>query len=305
MGPIAVGVLAAPSLRAQIAQDRTSELREEFLAELEELRLTVEARQRTSAPSFEVASVKPNKSGERPMSLQIQPGGRLNITNVPVRVMIRNAYQLQDFQIVGGPDWLATDRFDITAKAEGNPTGPQMSLMLRTLLAERFTLTLHNETRELPIYALVMARAGGRLGPQIRKGVFDCGPLRNGPPPPPTPGPRSPDDPFNCGFRVGPGRMIGRGSTMVALAASLSTWVNRVVLDRTGLAGDFDLDLEWTPDRMPQGPPPPGAPPLPPIDPNGPSLFTAVQEQLGLKLESTRGPVEVLVIDGAEQPTPD
>ena len=108
-------------------------------------------------------------------------------------------------------------------------------------------------------------------------------------------------------MRIGPGNIAANGQPMSQLATTLSIWVNRTVVDRTGLTGSFDLDLSWTPEQLPQGrgEPPPGAPPLPPIDPNGPSIFTAVQEQLGLKLDSQRGPVEVLVIDSVEQPTED
>jgi uncharacterized protein (TIGR03435 family) len=264
-------------------------------------------------PTFEVASVKPNKSGDGRMMLGIQPGGRFTATNVPLRTLIRNAYQLQDFQIVGGPGWIASDRFDILAKAEGNlppappggPPGP-LQLMLRALLAERFSLVVHEDTRELPTYALVLARADGKLGPQLRGSDIDCAQMagargRGGPPvAAPQPGERPP-----CGIRIGPGQMSAGGLPLSQFATALSPFVQRVIVDRTGLAGNFDVDLRWTPDQMPQGAPPPGAPPLPPINPNGPSIFTAVQEQLGLKLESERSPVSVLVIDKVEQPMPD
>lgn len=267
----------------------------------------------TAAPAFEVASVKPNKSGDGRVMLGIQPGGRFTATNVPLRMLIRNAYLLQDSQLVGGPDWITSERFDIVAKAEGNPAPTQpgtagpIQLMMRTLLAERFKLTVHQDKRELPIYALVLARSDGRLGPQLRPSTVDCAAMfaargRSGGPPlaPPAPGERP-----ICGMRIGPGQMAGGGFPLSQLTTTLSQFVQRIVVDRTGLTGNFDLDLTWTPDQMPQGPPPPGAPPLPPIDPNGPSIFTALQEQLGLKLDSQRGPVDVLVIDHVEQPSPD
>ena len=104
---------------------------------------------------------------------------------------------------------------------------------------------------------------------------------------------------------MAPGQMSGGGNPLSQLATTLSQWVQRVVVDRTGLAGDFDFDLTWTPDQIPQGPPPPGAPALPAIDPNGPSIYAAVQEQLGLKLDSQKGPVDVLVVDSVEHPTED
>ena len=111
-----------------------------------------------------------------------------------------------------------------------------------------------------------------------------------------------------CGMRIGPGTLSGGGFPITEFSRTLSQFVQRIVIDRSGLTGTFDIDLTWTPDQMPQGAggaPPPGAPPLPPIDPNGPSIFTAVQEQLGLKLDADRGPVEVLVIDRVDRPTPD
>ena len=266
----------------------------------------------TDKPSFEVASVKPNKSGDGRVAIGNQPGGRFTATNVPLRLLIRVAYKIQDFQVVGAPDW--SDRFDIVAKAAsdippeppGAPPGP-LQFMLQSLLAERFKLVAHPETRELPIYALTIARSDGKLGPGLRQAAVDCQASLaaarargNGPPPFPGPGERP-----TCGLRMAPGLMSGGGVSISQLADTLSPFLQRVVIDRTGLAGNFDVDLTWTPEQLPQGPPPPGAPPLPPIDPNGPSLFTALQEQLGLKLDSTKGSVSVLVIDHAEQPAPD
>ena len=176
-------------------------------------------------------------------------------------------------------------------------------LMLRTLLADRFGVVVHQEMRELPVYELVVARADRKFGPEISPSKLDCenqAPGRRGGPPPPG----NPAQPI-CGMRIAPGQMVMGGTPMAQFATVLSNFVQRVVLDRTQLAGAFDFRLSWTPDRIPQGAPPPGAPALPPVDPNGPSLFAALQEQLGLKLESTRAPLEVLVIDRAERPMPD
>jgi uncharacterized protein (TIGR03435 family) len=267
----------------------------------------------SDGPSFEVASVKQNKSGDGFMRIG-GPPGRFNATNVPLRQLVQLAYQIQTFQLEGGPSWISSDRFDIVAKIEGNLPSPMpgvpgpIPLMMRTLLADRFKLMVHHETKEQSIYALVMARADGKLGSQLKKSETDCAALaaargRSGPPPqPPSPGVRP-----QCGMMMRPGGLSAGGFPLSQLVASLSGNLQRVVVDRTGLTGNFDLDLTWTPDQMPQqqGPRPPGAPDLPPIDPNGPSLFTAVQEQLGLKLESTKGPVDVLVIDRAEKPTED
>ena len=268
-------------------------------------------------PSFEVASVKPNKTGDGRVMMANQPGGGLVVTNVPLSLLLTFAYQLQDFQIIGAPDWIRNERFDIVAKATverpENPAagapGNAPRLMLQSLLAERFKLATHPETRPLQIYALVLARPDGKLGPQLRASTVDCAAMRgrgrgpggpSGPPGPPLVGERP-----ACGMAMRPGGIISGGTPISQMTGPLSQAVHRVVVDRTGLKGNFDIDLTWTPDQIPQGPPPPGAPPLPAIDPKGPSIFTALQEQLGLKLESETGPVDVLVIDHVEQPAPD
>jgi len=271
-------------------------------------------------PTFEAASVKPNKTGPGPIQIIFQPGGRFRATNVTLKMLIGSAYgtpqALADFQMVGGPKWLDTDRFDIVAKAPGDPqpsngAPPQeMFRMLRSTLEDRFHLKVHEETKDAPIYALTLARVDGKLGPGMHASATDCAALmasmrgRGGPPPPPAPGERPP-----CGARMFPGNLSAGSMNMNQIVNLLARMggVNRTVVDRTGLTGSYDFDLTWTPDQMPQGrgDPPPGAPPLPAIDPNGPSLFTAVQEQLGLKLEPGRAPVRMLVIDNVEQPTDD
>ena len=270
------------------------------------------AAQTPANPAIEVASIKANTSGDPRIVLQVQAGGRLVGTNVPLRALVTFAYQLPPgSQIVGGPPWVNSDRFDIVAKGPGDfstverpDQGPvPQALMLRALLADRFKLTVHNESREQSVYALVTARSDKTLGSGIRPNA-DCAAVFTAPPsgsPPPSLGS---DQRPPCGAaRVAPGNLSANGMTFVQLAAMLSNFVQRTVLNRTGITGFFDIDLNWTPDQMPRGDPPPGAPPLPPIDPNGPSIFTAIQEQLGLKLESTTGPVDVLVIDHAERPT--
>jgi uncharacterized protein (TIGR03435 family) len=255
--------------------------------------------------AFEVASVKPNKSGDGRVMVGLAPGGRFNATNVPLRMLLRQAFNVQDFQIVGGPDWLGSDRFDVVAKApEGEFTADQMRPMLRSLLVERFKLASHKETREMPIYALMKARADGKLGPGITTAAVDCASVmrgrRGGPPPaPPQPGQK-----LECGLMIGPGRMNAGGMAMSNLAQSLSPLVGRVVLDKTELTGSYDFELAYSPEGLA------GLPPLlnggpPPVDPNAPTIFTALQEQLGLKLDSQRGPVEVVVIDHVEQPAAD
>jgi len=272
--------------------------------------------------AFEVASIKPNKSGDCRVMMQMQPG-QLRATNVTLRLLIRNAYALQDFQISGGPSWMTSDHFDLIAKmpegfqqtpgpppAAGGPPTP-MQQMMRQLLTDRFKFAAHNETKDAPVYALILARSDGRLGPQITKSEVDCAAVMaaargRGPgamPPPGAPGGRGTDN-IPCGIRIGPGALTMGGTPLANFAQSLGMFAGRIVLDRTGLTGAYDINLTWTPDQMSQRPP--GAPePLlngVAVDPNGPSLFTAVQEQLGLKLDSQRGPVDTLVIDRAEKP---
>jgi len=261
-------------------------------------------------PSFEVASVKRNTSGDSRAPMRTQPGGRFVATNVLLKFLIAAAFgmpdppSLIDARILGGPEWIGSERYDINAKANiefrPSPDGParELLLMIRSLLEERFKLKAHRETRELPIYELVLARADRRLGPEMRKPATDCdAAIAAGIPPP-----RQPGEPPPCGLMAGPARTIAGGATMQQLAANLTVRLERLVFDKTGLTGRFAFTLAFTPDRMPTEAPPPG---IPPIDPNGPSLVTALQEQLGLKLEPARGPVDVLVIDRVEHPAAD
>jgi len=248
--------------------------------------------------AFDVASVKPNLSGDLNVRLQAMPGGRFIATNAPLRTLIREAYALHGSQITGGPGWLDSDRFDIVAKSESNPTPLQMRVMLRALLAERFQLRVHTETRDLPLYALVLARSDGTLGPHLRHTGADCSQapewLGSGPPP-------VLDLAAPC-RAAGPGTGGGmrfRGITLDAFATFLATPVRRPVIDRTGLSGDFDIELDMTAELGPP-PPPPGMPDA--VDrTSAPSIFTTVHEQLGLRLDARRGPVDVLVIDRAER----
>jgi uncharacterized protein (TIGR03435 family) len=266
------------------------------------------------APTLEIVSIKPNPTGRSGMtSTRILPGGRLILTNMQVRLLIGTAYRVQSYRLVGGPRWIETESFDIVAKVNGEltPTGGQrpFDAALKALLADRFKLVVHTETKQLPIYELVLARRDGRLGPNlIRSPTTDCaailaqveGPAAQaggGPPPPPPPGGQAPP----CGMVNRNGLLSVDSAALPQLANALSAELNRRVVDRTGLSGLFNARLTWTPDPLPTGPLPPD---LSPIDPNGPSIFTAVQEQLGLKLQPSIGPVDVLVIDSVERPTP-
>jgi len=257
--------------------------------------------------AFETASVKPNKSGAEERYFRLDPrGGSLTVVNMQLRDLITFAYQIQNFQLEGGPDWIASDRFDIVARPEREApsTGGQdpLRMMLRTLLADRFKLVMRKETKDLPIYQLVVAREDGRLGPQLRPAAADCAAraaaARAGTPPPASSGPPGPG---SCGSTINPARVRGGGVTLATLASLLEGPAKRLVIDRTGLAGNWDFEANYTPDRSQL---PPGVELPSSIDPNGPSLFTALEEQLGLKLRPARGPVEVLVIDSVQQPTP-
>ena len=261
------------------------------------------------APAFEVVSIRENKSSvldPEDSSIAFMPGGRFVTTNWPLRMLILGAFALQPQQLVDAPDWVGTARYDISATAAGPLTPAASQLAIQRMLADRFGLAVHTETRELPIFALTVARADGRLGPKIQKSDVDCEALIKANMQARGDGPRVAvpqlaDGRSACVFSQRFGRVLAGGTTMANFALGLSRINSRIIHDRTGLAGGFNIDLEFTPDPTiyRDGAPPPGAP----LDPNAPSLFTALEEQLGLKLEASRAPVEVLVIDRIERPT--
>jgi uncharacterized protein (TIGR03435 family) len=247
---------------------------------------------------FEAASVKPNKSDTPAGPGSNMAGLNLTATNVPLLTIIRQTYQVQGFQIVGGPIWISTERFDIVARA-GPPAPPArgaFGAMMQSLLAERFKLSIHRETRTLPVYALVMSRGDGKPGPQLHQPAADCYATVRANIDAKTPPPAG----FFCGgMRPGPGELSGRMASMKQLAEFLSPQVGRIVVDKTGITEPFDMDLTWTPGLA--------APEARSVTSTAPdpstSVYTALQEQLGLRLESTTGPVDVLVIDHVERPT--
>ena len=235
---------------------------------------------------------------------------------MPVGMLLRQALQKPDYQIVGAPGWVDTERYSIRARASGGTPAAAVMVMLANLLKDRFQLATHLETRELPIFHLVMARSDGRLGADFKPTAAECratiaerqAAARRGDPPPPL----SPSlfDPKArpCGVsRVDSGVAVGIGRTVAQISLTLSDLVGRTVIDKTGLTGLYDFTLKYAPEpgryAGPTGPPPDAATPA--IDPNISSLSVALQEQLGLKLDGARGPVEVLVIDRIERPSPD
>lgn len=264
----------------------------------------------TARPQFEVASIKPTGS-QRPAQMRDFPGrlaGRF-MMNAPLRVLMETAYRAQPFQIMGGPEWIASEQYEVNAKAVGNADRAQILLMLQSLLEDRFRLQIHRESREMPVYALVTARGGLKL-PPLREGT--CVEQTNPQPPLPEPGGRmqppgqGPMPSVRCGgvgVRLEPGgaRLTGGKVPMAEFARVLSQVLGRPVTDRTGFSGAFDVNLDFLPDDTTGGlpAPPPGTIPA---ETASPSIFSAVQ-QLGLRLESTKGPVEVLVIDHVERPS--
>jgi uncharacterized protein (TIGR03435 family) len=255
-------------------------------------------------PAFEVASIKP-RAGEPGGNSSSSPD-RFNDSDATLAALIRYAFDVEDFQVIGGPDWVRSRRFDVSAKAPGERSENEIRLMLRRLLAERFKLATHDETRRLPMYALVKSREDGRLGDGLRPSNVDCLSIlwRGGGVPPRAAGEPLPTCLWRVGITPTVATMLVDGAPIPQFAKLLQRLVNRVVVDRTGLSGFFDIRLEFSAEQLPMRIPlPPDAAAPPSRD--GLSLFTALQEQLGLELDAQDGPVPVIVIDRAELPTPD
>jgi len=243
------------------------------------------ARLAADEPRFDVASVKPNASGPvGNRTLSLVPGG-IRVVNLPLSTILWMAHGVQQDQIVNVPSWATSEAFDIVAKApEG--TRPSMDVyrpMLRELLADRFHLQTHHETRELPVYRLLRLRDAS-LGPKLSPAAIDC----TGRPPETAEGRIAMR---SCGAGPVPGGLRVHGMPLLVLGRFLGPVLGRVVVDETGLKGNWDLDLEYTTEQIQGG--------------DGVSPFTAVQEQLGLKLEAGRAPVEVIVLDHLDRPMPD
>jgi len=280
--PIAIGILSAPAIRAQVADWQTAA---------------------GGKMAFEVASVKLSRGAFVPPNVPINAGEAYRPTggrfraDFPLWTYIQFAYKIapaedQTRQILARiPKWAATDRYSIEAKAPGNPTKDQMRLMVQSLLAERFQLAAHFETREAPVFALTLVKPG-TLGPNLRSHAD--GPACEAPAASVTFPPMC--DSFALIRKSGGALMLAgyRNATMDMLAASLASVVGqgRPMIDKTGLSGRFDFTLEWAPDSVAE-----------PSDPVGPTGLQALRDQLGLKLESTKGSVQILVIDRVERPS--
>jgi uncharacterized protein (TIGR03435 family) len=265
-----------------------------------------EAVPNSAKAAFEMASITPHTPGSGPSGgIRIQPkGGELQATGVTLAELLRFAYQrhfLDQRELTGGPAWVTSDRYDLLVKVSGGHVFdadgvPRRTLsLLKALLIERFRLKVREEDRERPVYALTTARTDGLLGPKVRKSTIDCSAVIRGERPALLPGERPP-----CGFKTPPGRLFANTFPMPAIASLLSRHLDRPVIDRTGLSGAFDIELEAAEIKAaPDYTPGPSDLALPPAA--GPTMVVALQEQLGLKLEPVTAELAVIVIDQAER----
>jgi uncharacterized protein (TIGR03435 family) len=248
--------------------------------------------------AYDVVSVKPNKSGDNMRRIMNMPD-RFSMTNLGLKQLIQNAYGLKMPEMISGlPGWADSAAFDIEAKMDAETIAAlkampkeqadeQRRQMLQAMLADRFKLKVHRETKELPIYSLVIAKGGFKLKEADPNNTY-------------ANGIKGPDGVAHAGFmRMGRGELTGQGFEMPGLANLLSMQVRRLVVDNTGLKGKYDIKLQWTPDEMEGGHGGEAATPTS----TGPSIYTALQEQLGLKLDSTKGPVDTVVVDHVEMPS--
>jgi uncharacterized protein (TIGR03435 family) len=259
------------------------------------LALSVAALMAQTPPAFEVAAVKPNKSGTTQANIGMLPNG-VNFVNLPLRAVIQFAYGInQPSKLVGVPDWAVTERYDINARAVGPVTLEERRSMLQALLADRFKLVARLERREVSVLALTLARNDGKLGKNLVESKGCIAPGNAAAQGAATAGAQTPI----CGPKTGgAGRLILVGTPIQQFTSLLGLMLGRTVVDKTGLTGSYDIDLAFTPEQ----PIAAGANvPIPATDPNGPSIYTAVREQLGLKLESQRDQEDVLVIDHVER----
>jgi uncharacterized protein (TIGR03435 family) len=228
--------------------------------------------------SFDVVSIKRSAPNAPPGSGGLQPGGRYRLANGPTRILIGVAYPAAE-EIIGAPDWVTYENYDVTAVGGTRATDDEVAAMMRSMLAQRFNLQARIETRERPVYALTLARRDRTLGPNLRSST--CTEADAGKAP--------------CVARFGRGSIAAGGFSMEWLAVNLRGGAGRPVVDRTGLTGGYDFTLDYAF----------GAPVLDSAPDAKPSLFTALQEQLGLKLEPAQAPLPVVVVERIERPLPD
>lgn len=242
-------------------------------------------------PVFEVATIKPVESDAKKGRYIVMQGvNRFVEKDYTLKLLIAAAYDLNPRAISGGPSWMESDHYDIEALTPGDsrPDHDQQMAMLRNLLADRFKLTFHREPREFSIYALEPAKGGAKIGEKDGTGLRQST--------------AQPDDPPKLISTVYPQKLVlpARNATMAEFVSLLQRAVlDRPVVDRTGLTGRYDFDLEWAPDETQFQ----GEVPVAPADAQSPPFFTAIEQQLGLRLEATRGPIKALVVDTAERPS--
>ena len=253
----------------------------------------------TPRAEFDVVSIKRADPHARGGGMRTLPDGTSIMTNVSIGQFIRSAAPVPVREVIGLPDWASTEHYDVTAKPPPDSTREQRSQMWRTLFAERMKLLAHVEEKERDTFALVVARSDGRLGPQLKPSTLDCSPRPPGSPPVPSRTPPITDaDVLNtCGGRFGNGSIVSGGITMDALVGSLGGLAGRLVNNRTGLQGFYSLTLTFSPPRTPAASSDASLPG------DAPEFFTALHEQLGLKLQPEKTMVPVFVIDRIERPT--
>jgi uncharacterized protein (TIGR03435 family) len=248
---------------------------------------------------IEVVSIKPTPAGTAGGSFGSRPGGGVVTSNLPMRSLIGLAYELTDANAIeGAPDWFFREGFDVNAKYAGQPTPEQTRAAWRAVFGDRFKLKARIDTREVPAFAVVLARPGQPLPEGMTRITTDCGALRAArqrgetpPAPPLTPAGATP-----CGSRYGGGQIVSSGMPIAQFVRSIQVSAGRVMIDRTGLEGDYEFTFQYATARPGGGPPDPDA---------GPDLFTALREQLGLAVEPTRTTSEFLIVEHIERPTPD
>ena len=266
------------------------------------LSLAAAVAQTTPPAAFEAASIKPSAPDARNTMIAMPPGGRLEIGNMTLKEMIASAYRIQTYQISGGPAWLDSIHYDISAKSGKELKRDDVLLMLQSLLIDRFHLAIRREVRQLPVYALVLAhdpkrkrgeKRGESPGPKLIEskagGCTEPDPVN----------PFAVDQSRLCGnFELGPDGLVLTGATIGSVTPMLSRLLGSTVIDRTGLTKTYDVSIEWTPDdflsmRLPQG--------ERPAHPTGPSIFTVFRDQLGIAFQPQKAPVEILIIQHAEK----
>jgi len=237
---------------------------------------------------FEVASIRPSAVRASEADYVFLPGGQFRAANATIHELIGAAYDAASFRVADGPEWIRSEQYDVQTRAGEAATIDETRAMLRRLLEERFGLRTRIVSREVPVYALMLNRRDGRVGPTLRPSSLtscvDRGPLPINVPP---------GAPPSCGRLVGNvGRLYGWRVPIDLLAARLEKLVDRPVLNVTELTGQFDVNLQWETEAAS-------------VNSDKPGLFTALVEQVGLKLEATKGAADILVIDSVERPTPD